>query len=716
MGICFLSEGGRKDKIHIDKDKDEDIKNIEENLLKEKDSKQIENDKSSLDFNILKEKKEEFENKFYELKKEIKDKQNYYNEIQLFVEKIKTEMSQENQLDLIYMNYNNIIKQQKLKENIKKDIFGEIKNIEFFLDTIANNKQNEIESLYKIIEENLLNLEIQKQNSEIHLSNLENKINNLDVLLKNLETKNNELKIDYYPNNKIQLEQIKKTINNKLIEYKLVKNKFDEIFSYIKKEPKIDEKYLNNSMLLHYPEIENNYKEIINPKNNSQDLLINNFIETCYIYDEFDLYDRNYEYQAVGLSNRVFLEVNEINFFKDRIIKIIDFTIDNKNVKYTYKNSKLTFETIKLKNLEIKNIHLKYKQSKILTEGQKRQRKIYREDEYGITKNLRGRNALFNLIIKNDMEIISFDEPIFKKIKEDEYKLEGLIPKEGKITRVILSKKIAKYKVYYKKRIETKNKNNIKDITLTLHYYFEEGGNKNNDIKINRTTNPQNNITKISKENRQYKIEFNNIKQKFAEVKIEIDLINICKGDWLCDLTEEQIEKLIPKDYKTNKKKLKHIATNIIKTYDEKHKNDLAKITDISKIGKWIKSNIVYNENYKEEKQITALEIYQNKIGVCKQFTILYNALLYSLGYKCIYISGFAFKDNDNFNLSDAHCWSLVRVNGKWLPFDATWGIFSGKLPACHVFEDFFLKKNISSSIEKDNLKHLDEVYGKFIE
>ena len=349
MGICFLSEGGRKDKIHIDKDKDEDIKNIEENLLKEKDSKQIEKDNNSLDFNILKEKKEEFENKFYELKKEIKDKQNYYNEIQLFVEKIKTEISQENQLDSIYMNYNNIIKQQKLKENIKKDILDEIKNIEFFLDTIANNKQNEIESLYKIIEENLLNLEIQKQNSEIHLSNLENKINNLDVLLKNLETKNNELKIDYYPNNKIQLEQIKKTINNKLIEYKLVKNKFDEIFSYIKKERKIDEKYLNNSMLLYYPEIENNYKEIINPKNNSQDLLINNFIETCYIYDEFDLYDRNYEYQAVGLSNRVFLEVNEINFFKDRIIKIIDFTIDNKNVKYTYKNSKLTFETIKLK-------------------------------------------------------------------------------------------------------------------------------------------------------------------------------------------------------------------------------------------------------------------------------------------------------------------------------------------------------------------------------
>ena len=136
---------------------------------------------------------------------------------------------------------------------------------------------------------------------------------------------------------------------------------------------------------------------------------------------------------------------------------------------------------------------------------------------------------------------------------------------------------------------------------------------------------------------------------------------------------------------------------------------------NIVKIGKWIKDNIKYDENYKEDKPSTALDIYHKKLGVCKQFTILYNALLYSLDYQCIYVSGFAFKDDDTFKSSDAHSWSLVKIIDKWFPFDSTWGIFSGKLPACHIFEDYFLKSNIQTT--KDNLdKKEDEVFGQFIE
>ena len=90
-----------------------------------------------------------------------------------------------------------------------------------------------------------------------------------------------------------------------------------------------------------------------------------------------------------------------------------------------------------------------------------------------------------------------------------------------------------------------------------------------------------------------------------------------------------------------------------------------------------MKKNITYDESYKKE-NITALEFCnkKEKRGVCEQFTILFNALLYSLGYKCIYVSGFILKDKDSFDSNDAHAWSLVRINGKWLPFDATWGIF----------------------------------------
>ena len=89
---------------------------------------------------------------------------------------------------------------------------------------------------------------------------------------------------------------------------------------------------------------------------------------------------------------------------------------------------------------------------------------------------------------------------------------------------------------------------------------------------------------------------------------------------------------------------------------------------------------------------MTAMDIYKQRVGVCHHFTRLANALLYSLGYKVIYINGFACESRDEFDQNCAHAWSLIKVNGKWYPFDATWGILSGKLPVCHIFQGFFGK------------------------
>ena len=62
------------------------------------------------------------------------------------------------------------------------------------------------------------------------------------------------------------------------------------------------------------------------------------------------------------------------------------------------------------------------------------------------------------------------------------------------------------------------------------------------------------------------------------------------------------------------------------------------------------------------------------------------------MGYQCIYVCGFAVNNNDNnyFSEDNSHAWSLIKVNDKWLPFDTTWGIFSGKLPVTHFFECYF--------------------------
>ena len=36
-----------------------------------------------------------------------------------------------------------------------------------------------------------------------------------------------------------------------------------------------------------------------------------------------------------------------------------------------------------------------------------------------------------------------------------------------------------------------------------------------------------------------------------------------------------------------------------------------------------------------------------------------------------------------------------------WLPLDATWGIFSGKLPVCHIFRRYFKRSSDYSSFDK---------------
>ena len=703
MGVlCYSNKKGKINPINPknqegkNQNNNNDLKGDEDNKKEEKQEKnsnnskdlarnennKIEEEKKVNDINI-----EEEKERLVGLNKDIKERVNYCSEIELNLEKYKSEIKIDDDINnKEYMNYEIVKKKKKIIKDLENQINNEINNIETLLNQIQNKEEINAHTKIKKLENFLDNKDTIKS-PENYSNNIIKEINPLVEL-------NSKLKADYQ-NFKKQIEGSKKKIDNKLTQFTKEKENLNKIQKYIKAHIEDDEKFLNNSMFLF---IKDPINQPLPADPKGEELLINNFNEKCYIFEEFDLYDRNFEYQAVGLPKRTFLRVEDIPLTKNRIIKIIEFTIDDKEIKYNYddKNSTLKFDLINLKNLETKKIHLKYEQSRKLIEGQKKQRKIYIEDE-------------------NDMEIISFDKEIFIKVGEGDYKIEGLIPEEGKKTRVIISKKSAKYKVSYVKKIATKENKNIKDTELKLHYYFEEGGNKKNEININKTTNPPYNIKNIDKENRQYEIKFFNINQNFAEVKIEGELINNCSGEWDCNLTEGQIEKEIPDDYKNNKEELKKIAQEIIKEYDEKHKNDSIEVMNIVKIGKWIKDNIKYDENYKEDKPSTALDIYHKKLGVCKQFTILYNALLYSLGYQCIYVSGFAFKDDDTFKSSDAHSWSLVKIIDKWFPFDSTWGIFSGKLPACHIFEDYFLKSNIQTT--KDNLdKKEDEVFGQFIE
>jgi hypothetical protein len=394
----------------------------------------------------------------------------------------------------------------------------------------------------------------------------------------------------------------------------------------------------------------------------------------------------NFEIKAVGIPENVFFNRASIGFTIGRKIEILEFEIDGKKSDYNYKASLLEFN-IHLKNLESNKIHYKMKESQInLTIGEKKERKFYRSDYYGLSKNVKG-VAKFTLIIKCDFEVINFEDEFFVKTNEKEYTWGGEVPPEGKKTIIKLSKIKAYFDFKIKQKVESIFSKPLKNTKLTFPKCFEGG---NNDITKIKYLSYQTNQVEYNEQKEVYEINFVNSNNNYGEFIVEGEFANTCKGEWSCDYTNEQIEANIPEDFKSNKSKFKEISKKIIEEYDKIHKNDLIQVMDFVKIGKWVHKNIKYDIRCHGKNEITAVETYNKRIGVCHHFTKLFNALMYSLEYQCIYVSGYAIKSKDSIDKDDGHALSLIKVNNKWLPFDATWGIFSGKLPVCHIFYSYF--------------------------
>ena len=770
MGIC--SENSNKRKKAEKEIPEEDLEKKQLELEKERLEKELENQKNEkeklkqeIENEKLKQEKDKLEikekvkleikenesekiklvNRFEEIKKTIneyhKDVLNQENYIQNF----KTFLNELN-LDIIDINnklnisvYNCINLPGNLPNiNDKNNLFKELESIsnkiyDFsgIIEDINNNKIKHIENIYTIIQQNIDEIEaVEKMKNKIDVSSIKNvyeinnntikdKLNELETIIEELKNKKN-----IYENNRKEIEKDIQNIQNKAKE---INNKIENIHTSVLNsvrrtkvfDKKMNTKILKNSMLLDIKDFGNaanifSSKLLFNDNNidyEKEDLLRKDWKETCYVYDEYDLHDINYELKAVGLPENTFYNMCSIGFTLDRLIEILEFEIDGKKSNYKYKDYSLEFD-IHLQNLESNKIHLKYKESKIkLTQGEKKVRKFYRNDYYGLSKNLKEQTAIFTLILKCDFEIISFEEEFFVKIKDGEYKWGGKVPLEGKTTLVKMSKKMGKFNFNKTQRIESLDKKPLKRTTLKIPVCFEGG---NNIVKKISYLSHQTDKIELKEDKNEYEIKFIDIKQNYGEFIINGELENKCKGEWDCSLTDEQIEAEIPNDYKYNKEKFKEIAEDIIKNYDNEHKNDLIKVIDLVKIGKWVNKNIKYNISYHGKNDMSATEVYNKRVGVCHHFTKLYNALLYSLGYKCIYVSGYAVDKKDNFNEDDGHAWSLVKVDNKWLPFDATWGIFSGKLPVCHIFQSYFSRSVQTSSV--DHIKIIKgKTYGNFI-
>ena len=389
-------------------------------------------------------------------------------------------------------------------------------------------------------------------------------------------------------------------------------------------------------------------------------------------------------------------------------INILLFEIDGNKAIYKFGKCCIYFN-INLKNLESNKIHIKYKESpEKMTEEEKAFRNIYRIKYYGLSERLVGENAKYILKNESDLEIINFDDEFLIKINDNEYQWKGIVPNEGKLTRVRMSKKEGIVHYLEKQKIKTINNSLIKNSNLIIPFSYIGGNNEIIKHEYGSSPKGEINLGINDKNERIYDVKFQNINSNTAEFHFEGELKNKCDMDWAINLTNEEIESLIPSDFKTNKALFNKTANNIIKEYDKEHKDDVIKVPDVVKIGKWIEKNIKYDRRYVGMKHLTAFDIYNNKRGVCYHFTKLFNSLAYSLGYPVLFALGFAMTNKNSFGIQDNHCWSLINLDKKglkWTPFDATFGIFSGKLPVTHVFKQIGNKRALFLSYDNADME-----------
>ncbi len=575
----------------------------------------------------------------------------------------------ENFLNKINNNISKIDHKDYYNQESLKNILKEIKNIiEEIQNTFSliDNKLKEFNDKNALIEKEIKEL----KNIQTKYKNENNKRN--ESIRQSLNVSNNS------NNDNQQEDENEKITENYLDEftnYNLNNIPLSETLLIKPKNAKED--LYKTTILFNKKQEENEYK--------FQKLIEKNWHEICYIYDDYDIYDVYYTLKAVGLKKNASFE--KATFSMKSNCTIESFTINDKNANYKNLRYMIEFK-INLKNLQTTKIHIKYKhfKNKDYSKEELKSRILNHYGYYGITPKTNTKLiGKFILILKGNFDIINFDDDFFiKNEKNDsEYIWGGLVPSNGKTTNIRFTRKKAKWNTNYDIKSYEINGKNVDFLDYTIWPYFFGGNNKVIDLKI---TSPQTKDIYFEKTQKVFTAEYRD--QNKFELNYNIIFENYSKPGWVIDLTDEDLKNCMKTYNYEYQSKLKSIATSIIEDFDKKHKNSQIKYLDFMKIGEWVYKNIKYDLNYSGV-NITPLEIYKRRKGVCAHFTELSNALLLSLGYEVLYANGYCvgYKSEDNtFNDEGSHAFSLIKIGNLWYPFDSTWGLFKGKVPITHVF------------------------------
>lgn len=282
----------------------------------------------------------------------------------------------------------------------------------------------------------------------------------------------------------------------------------------------------------------------------------------------------------------------------------------------------------------------------------------------------------YKYIIPNGYKSLGLKNNNLKKVSENTYSYSGVCSDKQLTDEIRFSPKETEWEAVTTMNVESSTPftNNI---TLIFPRYYRGGKLDNKYYKILYEDNKEYNENEITYEYIKYQTVIPPSNKLKVSVDIKTNFTNKLDDEFKADVPENY--------YSIN---LSAIDQEIQNKANE-IKNQNSKLENYQKIGKWINSHMNYDKSY-IGKVLTLKEIYKEMRGVCEHYTLLYNAMLNSIGIKTLYISGWAFEDTETSGdeKTIGHAWTVALINGKWKELDSTWGLFDG-ISAAHIFKNF---------------------------
>ena len=355
--------------------------------------------------------------------------------------------------------------------------------------------------------------------------------------------------------------------------------------------------------------------------------------------------------------------------------------LNGKKTDYSNENFSIKINNINASNNQFAEIHLKYKYFT-------NEHKLILRQESFLTGNTK--NTYCNIILEiPDKYVVLSSKNIFQKNlkKNNQYFYNGIYNEEELNELFKFCYKKASWDIEQEFTLEAKD--NIENCTFEISKIFKGGNLKENGYEI---INANGEFIDDEKENK-YIFNFKDLKTNKIYVAIKLKAEN-STSDYKV-LENKEFITTIPEEDKQFFKDLSNKIINEDKTDKPIYK----------KLGDWVFNYLKYDLDY-YGKTFTAKEIYNNKAGICKHFTLLFNTLLVSQGIEAINVSGYSLKITENNIMqedeitkripcepntltSSKHGWTLAKINKEWIPLDSTWNMLDKNVPVTHIFQGY---------------------------